>query len=199
VLGLATLVATLLRFRARAYVGLACLAAMLCMATNASASPGVQPKTRVWDFELAAPLNIRLHALTSSRQHPAISPSQLELAPGSPLAARGAGAITAETSVLARASNAAFSATGRAEQFTVGAKHLAGAGGGWAKFAAGTNPNALLAEALSSPGAGFYANDAASFRVVTDLGRVIGTKGETAVRAVVDFGGNVVTWFPVRP
>jgi hypothetical protein len=61
------------------------------------------------------------------------------------------------------------------------------------------NPNALLQEALSSPNAKFLPNDAGSFKVVTDLGRAIGTKGETGVRAIVDFAGDVVTWFPVRP
>jgi len=34
---------------------------------------------------------------------------------------------------------------------------------------------------------------------VTDLGRVVGSRGETGIRAVVDFAGNVITWFPVRP
>ena len=86
-----------------------------------------------------------------------------------------------------------------APRMPVGAKHLAGAGGRWAKFAEGTNPNALLRETLSSPNASFLPNDAGSFKVVTDLGRVIGAKLETGIRAVVDFAGNVVTWFPVRP
>lgn len=89
VLGLATLVATLLRFRARACAVLACLAAMLCAATNASALEGVQPKTRVWDFSSAAPLNIRLNALASAEQRPGISPAQLERVSVSLLAARG--------------------------------------------------------------------------------------------------------------
>ena len=82
------------------------------------------------------------------------------------LAAR---AITAETSVLARASEAAFRAAGRADGFALGAKHASGAGGGWAKFAEGVNPNAALREALSVPGARILPNDANSFRVVTDL------------------------------
>ncbi len=61
------------------------------------------------------------------------------------------------------------------------------------------NPNALLREALSSPSARFLLNDAGSFKVVADLGRAIGTKGQTGIKAVVDFAGNVITWFPVRP
>jgi hypothetical protein len=113
-----------------------------------------------------------------------------------PAAAR---AITAETSMLARASEAALRAAGRADDFALGAKHAAGAGGRWAKFAEGVNPNAALREALSAPGARILPNDANSFRVVTDLGRVVGSRGETGIRAVVDFEGRVVTWFPVRP
>jgi hypothetical protein len=101
--------------------------------------------------------------------------------------------------VLVRASEAAFRAAGRADEFALGAKHAAGAGGRWAKFADGVNPNAALREALSAPGARMLPNDANSFRVVTDLGRAVGTRGETGVRAIVDFEGHVVTWFPVRP
>jgi RHS repeat-associated protein len=92
------------------------------------------------------------------------------------LAARFAARVAAEaiaegTSVLEQASSAAFKAAENADAFTVGAKHLAGSGGRWAQFAEGTNPNALLQEALSSPGARFLPNDATSFKVVTDLGR----------------------------
>lgn len=115
---------------------------------------------------------------------------------GATVAARG---ITAGTSMLARASETAFRAAGRADDFVPGAKHAAGAGGRWAKFAEGVNPNAALREALSSPGARFLPNGEGSFRVVTDLGRVVGSRGETGIRAVVDYQGNVITWFPVRP
>jgi hypothetical protein len=52
-----TVVATLLRIRARACVVLACIAAMLCATTNASANPDAQTKTRVWDFSFVEPLN----------------------------------------------------------------------------------------------------------------------------------------------
>jgi len=104
-----------------------------------------------------------------------------------------------EASILAQASGAAFKAAEHSEQFTVGAKHIAGAGGRWAKFTSSVDPNATLREALSSPNARFLPNDTGSFRVVTDLGRVIGTRGETGVRAVVSFEGHVITWFPVRP
>jgi RHS repeat-associated protein len=107
--------------------------------------------------------------------------------------------ITAETSILARASQSAFQAAARADKFTLGAKHAAGAAGRWAKFAQGVNPNAVLREALNSPKALIQPNNANSFKVITDVGRVIRSKGETAVRVIVDFSGQVVTWFPVRP
>ena len=86
-----------------------------------------------------------------------------------------------------------------ADQFALGAKHAAEAAGTWAKFAQGVNPNAVLREALNSPNALIQPNDANSIEVITAMGRVIGSKGETAVRVIVDFSGQVVTWFPVRP
>src|SRR5262245_51072506 len=58
-----------------------------------------------------------------------------------------------------RASEAAFKAARNADQFTAGAKHLADAGGKWAKFAEGVNPNAVLRGALESPTARFLPND----------------------------------------
>lgn len=125
--------------------------------------------------------------------------ANVALASGGATAAATAGDITAETSMLGRASSAANSAATRADQFVLGAKHAANAGGRWAQFAEGVNPNAMLRAALRSPNARFLANDAESFKVVTDLGRVVGSKGQTGVRAVVDYLGHVVTWFPVKP
>jgi RHS repeat-associated protein len=115
------------------------------------------------------------------------------------IAGAAAGAVAESTSSLARASEAAFRAAARAEEFTVGAKHLAGAGGSWAKFAVGVDANAALRDALNSPYARFFSNDATSFKVIADLGQPIGTAGQTGVRAVVDFNAHVVTWFPVNP
>jgi hypothetical protein len=88
--GLATIVAMLLRFRARACVVLACVAAMLCAANIASANANAQPKTRVWDFSSAAPLNTCPIGSASPRLHPENRPSQSESASGSPHAARAA-------------------------------------------------------------------------------------------------------------
>ena len=60
---------------------------------------------------------------------------------------------------------------------------LATSGGRYAKFAKDVNPNELLAEALTSAGAKFLPNGAkeGSFIVIADIGRVVGTKGQTAV------------------
>ena len=68
-----------------------CALAMLCAsAASASALERVQTKTRVWGFELAAPLNICSNALASAEQRPRFSPSQSTLASASPHAARAA-------------------------------------------------------------------------------------------------------------
>lgn len=90
-LGLATLVATLLRFRARACVALACLAAMLFTASTVSANPPAETKTRVWDFSSAAPLNVWLERSASPRTHLENQSGSLELTSVSPHAAGGGG------------------------------------------------------------------------------------------------------------
>jgi hypothetical protein len=109
--------------------------------------------------------------------------------------------VTHVASKLREASGAAFKAADNAASFVAKAKHLPSAGGNYAKFAQGTNPNALLREALASPNAQFMVNPSNNnaFRVVTDFApRVVGTRGETSIRAVVDYEGNVWSWFPVR-
>jgi hypothetical protein len=58
--------------------------------------------------------------------------------------------------------------------------------------------------ALNSRNAAFKPNyrdgvfDPSRFRVETNLGRIVGTKGETGVRVVVDWKGRVVTAFPIK-
>jgi hypothetical protein len=102
-LSLATTLAILLRFRARACVVLACLAATLCAANIASANSSVQTKTRVWDFGFAPTLNIRLNALASAEEYRGFSSAQTEHASDSPHAA-GAGAGAADDALRAVAS-----------------------------------------------------------------------------------------------
>jgi RHS repeat-associated protein len=93
-------------------------------------------------------------------------------------------------SILVQASAAARVAAANINNFTVSAKHLATAAGKWAKFQPGVNINAAIQEALLAEGALFSPNNVAgSFRIITDLGRVIGTKGQTAIKIVVDYTG----------
>ncbi len=102
-------------------------------------------------------------------------------------------------SALAEASQAAFRAAGAAGTFQVGAKHLADAAGGWSKFAADSNPQGLISEALSSPNAMFLPDRLPGrFQVITDMGTVIGTTGQTALKVVLDFSGRIITSYPVR-
>jgi hypothetical protein len=103
-------------------------------------------------------------------------------------------------SALARASEAAFKAADNVHEFTVPLKHAPAAAGRWAKFADGVDPHGAIAEALRSKDAVFNRNGDldTSFRVQADLGRVIGTKGETSIRVVLDFTGKIWTSFPVR-
>jgi hypothetical protein len=102
-------------------------------------------------------------------------------------------------SALEDASGAAFRAAERVGEFSVPLKHLPDAAGRWAKFAEGTNPNALIREALSSPYAKFLPNSVeSSYKVVTDLGRVVGTNGETRLRVIIGQDGKIWTAFPVK-
>jgi hypothetical protein len=41
-------------------------------------------------------------------------------------------------------------------------------------------------------------NAPGAFHVVVNLGRTIGTKGETAIRVIVDYTGKIWTAFPVK-
>lgn len=103
---------------------------------------------------------------------------------------------------LASASEKAFSAADNIDDWTVGAKHLPDAGGNWAKFATGVDPNQAVADALRSPDATFLPNSnpalPGSFVVQADVGFVVGTKGQTAIRVVVSNGGEIITAYPVK-
>lgn len=59
--------------------------------------------------------------------------------------------------------------------------------------------SALVQEALRSPGATFLPDKTAGrFIVETDLGRSIGTKGETWLKVVITDGGDIITAYPVK-
>lgn len=104
---------------------------------------------------------------------------------------------------LEEASEAAF----RASQgpIKISRKHFPGAGGGYNKFAEGVDIDATIREALRAPGAVFRPNRNAAgelipgYRVYTDLGRTVGTKGETGIRTIVSPDGRVITSYPGTP
>ncbi|HEV7680261.1 MAG TPA: kelch repeat-containing protein [Candidatus Dormibacteraeota bacterium] len=107
--------------------------------------------------------------------------------------------IAEETSALATASRTAFTAAEEAKNFTVPLKHVFGAAGRWAKFGQGVDANAAIGDALRSADAVFSPNNVeGAFRVTTNLGRVIGSRGETALRVVVGDDGAIWTAFPVK-
>lgn len=102
---------------------------------------------------------------------------------------------------LAEASSSAFRAADNVGGFTVSAKHLPGAGGRWNKWAEGADINGTIANALRSDGATFLPNAggaADSFIVRTNVGSVIGTKGQTYVKAVISNDGRIITAYPVK-
>ncbi|MGH8879209.1 MAG: RHS repeat-associated core domain-containing protein, partial [Stackebrandtia sp.] len=102
---------------------------------------------------------------------------------------------------LAEASSSAFRAADNVGDFTVSAKHLPGAGGRWNKWAEGVDINGTIASSLRSDAATFLPNAggaADSFIVRTNVGSVIGTKGQTYVKAVISNDGRIITAYPVK-
>lgn len=89
------------------------------------------------------------------------------------------------------------------DNFNVPGKHLAGAGGNYAQFITASKDEviALTKEALSKAPQyqSFYVNNNnidQSIIVVVNMGREVGTKGQTYLRNVVDTAGNIWTAFP---
>ena len=82
---------------------------------------------------------------------------------------------------LQKASGAAFKAASEINKFSVSSKHLANAGGRWAKFATNSKSqvNKWVREALKSKNAAFHPNGGkdGSYYIITNLGHQIGTKG----------------------
>ncbi|MBI2374009.1 MAG: hypothetical protein HYV07_08425 [Deltaproteobacteria bacterium] len=82
------------------------------------------------------------------------------------------------------------------------ARALGGGSQSKARFAT-SNPDevrGIVQEALRSPNAQFLPNPnvPGTFRVVTDLERAIGVKGQQSVRAIVGLDGKVINAFPVH-
>jgi len=102
---------------------------------------------------------------------------------------------------LAEASSSAFRAADRVGDWTISAKHLPGAGGRWNKWAEGVDINGSVANALRSEGASFLPNAGTAadrFIVRTNMGSVVGTRGETFVKVVVSNDGRIITAYPVK-
>ena len=99
------------------------------------------------------------------------------------------------------ASKAAFKAASKVGIFSVPLKHLANAGGRYAKFAT-TNTSQIqnwISQALRSSNAFFYPNNSSdSFYIIADIGKTIGTKGEHFIKVVFDTTGKIWTAFPVK-
>ncbi len=71
----------------------------------------------------------------------------------------------------------------------------------WNKWAEGVDINGTVANALRSEGASFLPNAGAvtdRFIVRTNMGTVVGTRGETVVKAVVSNDGHIITTYPVK-
>lgn len=89
-------------------------------------------------------------------------------------------------------------AAGRVFAFRVPLKHLPTAGGNWAKFAPGANPHFTIWRALLSFGTKPVANSATSYKLIVNVGRVIGTKGQTRIKIIFDRFGKIWTSYPVK-
>jgi RHS repeat-associated protein len=106
-------------------------------------------------------------------------------------------------SALEAASDAAFRAS--RGPINVSRKHYPGAGGRYSKFGQGVDIDATIRDALQSPDATFRPNRTGGgdlipgYRVYTDLGHTVGTRGETGVRTIVSPDGQVITAFPGKP
>ncbi|WP_369372665.1 hypothetical protein AB1046_04285 [Promicromonospora sp. Populi] len=105
-------------------------------------------------------------------------------------------------SVLRVSSEAAFAAADDLGTIFVKDKHLSTSVGRWAKFDS-TDISKIqrwVAAGLRSDGAVFRANNLpGTFKVEIDMGRVVGTKGETGIRAIVTDDGRVINAFPFNP
>jgi RHS repeat-associated protein len=99
---------------------------------------------------------------------------------------------------LEQASNAARIAALRVGEFAVSAKHLPGAAGRYGKFASSVNIREVIKEALLSPNASFKPNPGGGFQLITNLGKTVGTKGQQAIKVVVDWSGKIWTAYPVK-
>jgi hypothetical protein len=117
-------------------------------------------------------------------------------------AVEGSGSSRIVTGALNDSSDAAFQAADDVGSWTPKNKHIL-SGGSQSKGRFITDDTdairSLVSEGLNSPNAMFLPNALeGSFRVVTDMGRVIGVKGQTFLRTIVGLDGKVINSFPVH-
>ena len=103
---------------------------------------------------------------------------------------------------LQSASDAAKAAADDPGSIFIKNKHLASFGGRYAKFATDNigEAQSWVSEALNSDGAVFKPNSLdGTFKVETDMGRAVGTNGQTGIRVIVSNDGRVINAFPFNP
>ena len=108
----------------------------------------------------------------------------------------------AASSFLKVAAKAATKAARNVGRFTVSAKHLASAGGRYAKFATTSQSviRSLIRTAISSSSAQFLANGTKtdSFILIYRFANAIGTKGEKCIKIVISTAGKIITAYPCK-
>ncbi len=87
--------------------------------------------------------------------------------------------------------------------FIVKNKHLSSSTSNWAKFNTNSQTTAKgwIKEALQKASVSDFEinyNDKLSFKFDVNLNKKIGTKGETKIRIVIGYDGNIWTAFPVK-
>lgn len=171
----------------------AVLATILSSASASAATQGVA-ETRVRASSIVAEVPVEPPQAVSAGERLGNEPAGVVTTVATGVAANSG-------SRLAEASSSAFRAADNVGGFSVSAKHLPGAGGRWNKWAEGIDINGTIANALRSDGASFLPNAggaADTFIVRTNVGSVIGTKGQTFVKAVVANDGRIITAYPVK-
>ena len=103
---------------------------------------------------------------------------------------------------LKQVSDAANAAANGISEFTVKAKHLAGAFGTYSKFKTDSlmQVQTWVQNALQSSKALFMPDPkyADRIQIFVDMGREIGTRGQHIIKIVIDEAGKIITAYPVR-
>ena len=100
---------------------------------------------------------------------------------------------------IRKASKAAIKASKSVSKWKIKNKHLSNAKGNFQKFSS-TNKSQIrqwVSDALKSPDAVFYP-DGDDYYILTNMGKKIGTKGETIIKVCFKKNGFIKTAFPVK-